>query len=215
MKIIGHRGARGLAPENTIAGFKKAIKLGVDMIEFDVRVTKDHVPIVHHDAKVSDDSGNHLTIKDTNWKELKSHKPDLPKLVEVLGLIEGKVPLYIEVKGGVDVGTIILELKQYDHEFLLGSKSQSILRKLHKAFPEVPKIIIEPISSIRAVWRAHQVNANVLSMYQHILWPTAIRKLTKRGYEVWSYTINDAEKAKRYKEAGLAGVVTDYPDRLL
>ena len=215
MKIIGHRGAAGLVPESTIASFKKALDLGVDMVEFDVHVTKDHIAIIHHNSTVIDDSGNKLKIAQSSYKELKRHKTDLAKLSEVLKLIDGRIPLYIEVKTGVDVGPVILELNHYKHEFLLASKSQKTLRKLHEAFPEVPKIIIEPISAIRAVWRAAQVNTRILSMNQMFLWPSVINKLSKRGYEVWAYPVNSPEKAKRWEKAGLAGIVTDFPDRFV
>lgn len=213
MKIIGHRGAKGLAPENTIVGFRKAIELGVDMIEFDVRVSKDHYPIVHHSSVARDDGGKKLIIDKTNYKELKAHIPDLATLEEVLKFIGGRVPLYIEVKIGVDVGPVILELQQYHYKFYLASKSQKILRKLHVAFPKVPKIVIEPFSAIRAVWRSSQVGTRTLAMNQLFLWPGVIRKLSNRGFELYAYPVNDRAKAERWKRYGLAGVVTDFPDR--
>lgn len=208
MKIIGHRGAAGLAPESTTASFEKAIELGVDAIEFDVHVTQDHIPIVHHNSKIDD-----RKISQTKYKILKKNKKELLTLKETLKLINGRVPVGIEVKTGVDVGPIILELNRYEGKFLLGSKSQKNLLKLHQAFPNTPKIVIEPFSSVRAVWRAAHVNTNILVMNQLFLWPGVIRKLKNRGYEVWAYPVNDPHKAKRWEESGLAGVVTDFPDR--
>lgn len=208
MKIIGHRGAKGLAPENTIAGFKKAIELGVDMIEFDVMVTKDHHAVVHHDSNL-----NGRKINQTKYADLIKHKSDLPSLKEVLKFIDGRVPLYVEVKMGVDVGPVILDLNHYKHEFFLSSKSQKTLLKLHQAFPDVPKIVIEPFSAIRAIWRSAQVGTRTLAMNQLFLWPGVIKKLHSRGFELYAYPLNDPDKAKRWAEYGLAGVVTDFPDR--
>lgn len=213
MKIIGHRGAKGLAPENTIAGFKKAIELDVDAIEFDVRVTKDHVPVICHNSVLKTKNGNRHKIAETDYKELKKHQPNMPTLNQTLKFVKGRVPLYLEVKLGVDVGPVILELNHYPHKFYLASKSQKTLRKLHLAFPEAPKIVIEPFSAIRAIWRAARVNTRILAMNQLFLWPGVIRKLKNRGYELWAYPLNDPTKAERWERYGLAGIITDFPDR--
>jgi glycerophosphoryl diester phosphodiesterase len=213
MKIIGHRGAKGLAPENTIAGFKKAIELNVDAIEIDVLVTKDHHPVIHHDSTIKLKNGNRLKIAETAFRELKKHKADMPDLGQTLKFVKGRVPLYLEVKMGVDVGPIILELNHYNGKFYLASKSQKTLLKLHQAFPDAPKIVIEPFSAIRAIWRAAHLNTRILAMNQLFLWPGVIRKLKSRGYEVWAYPLNDPRKAERWEQSGLAGVITDYPDR--
>ncbi len=60
-----------MAPENTIASFKKALALKIDGIEFDVRVSKDKIPVIHHDKELSDASGNKLAIRDGSLKELR------------------------------------------------------------------------------------------------------------------------------------------------
>lgn len=192
MLIIGHRGARGLAPENTIASIQKAIELGVDMVEFDVRVTAQGRAVLHHDKLPKDTS-------------------QLDSLTDVLKFVAGKVPLYVEIKPGENIAPIIAALKKYKGRFLLASKSQKTLRQLHKAMPEVPKIVIEPWSGMRARRRASQVNAKVIAMDQRWLWSGFI-KMISRKYEFWSYTINNPSQAKRWQKYGLAGVITDYPN---
>lgn len=213
MKIIGHRGAKGLAPENTIAGFKKALEHNVDQIEFDVRVTKDGIPIIHHNAELGDASGNKLQIKKTNYQELKRHKSDLVSLKEVLDFIDGAIDLYVEVKSRVDTKPIIKVLSRYKHPYALGSKSQSILFDLQRDLPKIPKIIIEPWSGLRATYRAKQVNTNIISMNQLFLWSGFIKSMYRRGYELYAYPVNDPKRAKRWQMHGLAGVITDFPDR--
>jgi len=73
MKIIGHRGARGLAPENTIASLMKAIEHHVDEIECDVRVTKDQVAVLMHNGHLIDQSGTKLAISQHSYAELLAH----------------------------------------------------------------------------------------------------------------------------------------------
>ena len=213
MKIIGHRGARGLAPENTIASLKKAINCAADEIEFDLRVTKDHVPILNHNQTLVDASGNKLNVSDSTYLELKAHKPNLATLQEALDATEN-IPLYIEVKGGEPVEPIANILKTIPaNRFCLGSKNQKTLRELHKQMPNVKMVVIESISGIRATHRAKQVDTKTLSMYSRGLWFGFIKAMSARGYELYVYTVNDPKKAQRWAKYGLAGTVTDYPDR--
>src|SRR5581483_10021086 len=185
MKIIGHRGARGLAPENTIASLKKALELGVDRIEFDVRVTIDHIPVIFHDETLIDHSGDKLPLNRTTYQELKNHKPGLASLQEVLDFIKGRVPLYIEVKMGSDCGPIVRELKKYQGDYWLGSKSQRTLLELHRQLPKVPKVVIESWSGVRARYRAKQLDTRILSMYQRFLWSGFIVAVHRGGYELY------------------------------
>ena len=69
--IIGHRGASAVAPENTMAAFREAITAVADGIEFDVRLTKDHVPVVIHDSSLRRTAGLCSRIADSTWSELK------------------------------------------------------------------------------------------------------------------------------------------------
>ena len=215
LKIIGHRGARGLAPENTIVSLLKALGCKVDMIEFDVRVTKDDVSILHHNRTLRDESGNKLGIEQHTYEELKEHKPDLATLDDALKALSGKVPLCIEVKRKVSIEPVVQTLKNYKHEFFLASKSQKTLLGLHRALPNVPKIVIESWSGLRAVYRAKQLGTKRLSMNHLFLWSGFIRARKRRGYELYAYPLNDPKKARRWAKYGLGGVVTDFPDRFL
>ena len=213
LKIIGHRGARGLAPENTITGLLKALEYKVDMIEFDVRVSKDGVAVLHHNRTLQDASGNKLGIEQHTYGELKEHKTDLTTLDDALKTISGKTLLYIEVKRNVPIKPIVQTLKNYKHKFFLASKSQKTLLELHHALPNVPKIVTEPWSGIRAIYRAEQLGTKTLSMNQLFLWSGFIATMKHRGYELYTYTLNDPQKAKRWAKYGLSGLVTDFPDR--
>lgn len=213
MKIIGHRGARGLAPENTLISLRKAIEHKVDMVEFDVRVTKDNKVILNHNPYIRDAANNKLVITKHSYKELREHKPDLPTLTQALQVLNGKVPIYLEVKPRVDTKPVIRVLKEVAPKGLwLASKSQKVLRELHAAFPETPKIVIEPWSGVRAHLRAHQVGTKVIAMNKLWLWWGFIRGFKNSDWQLYAYTLNNPAKAKRWQRWGLSGVVTDYPD---
>ncbi|HEX7633261.1 MAG TPA: glycerophosphodiester phosphodiesterase [Candidatus Saccharimonadales bacterium] len=219
MIIIGHRGARGLAPENTIEALKLGLKHDVDELEFDLRLTKDGVVILHHDPYITDPSGERLTIKDHGYDELLAHKADLATFEQVLQTIGHPVPLYVEVKPGEPTKPIIKIIKSYLQHgwqpkyFLLGSFSQKTLLELHAALPDIEKIVIEKWSGVRAHYRAKQVGTKRLAMNQRWLWWGFIRAVARSGYKLTAYTVNNPRQAARWTKYGLYGIVTDYPDR--
>lgn len=219
MKIIGHRGARGLAPENTIASLQKALEHHVDELEFDLRVTRDGTVILHHDSSLVDPDGQHRVIADHTYEDLKRHKKDLATFDEVLTVIGRPVPLHVEVKRGERVGPIVKIIRAYlekgwkTDDFLLGSKSQKTLLELHEALPDIEKVVIEPWSGVRASRRARQVGARRISMNQLWLWRGFIRMVSRSGKQLSAYPLNNPRKARRWARSGLYGAITDYPDR--
>lgn len=219
MEIIGHRGACGLAPENTIASFRKALEHHVDGIEFDLRVTKDAVVIVHHDSHLTDPNGKQLAVAESTYKELHAHKKDLVTFEELLKTIGHPVPLFVEIKPGEPVQPIIKIIKARLAEgwkpeyFRLLSFSQEILLELQAALPDIEKVVLEKWSGVRASQRARQLGTKRVIMRQRWLWWGFIRQVAKSGYKLGGYSIDDPEKAKRWQRWGLYTVVTNYPDR--
>lgn len=219
MKIIGHRGARGLAPENTLASLHKALEHHVDMLEFDLRVTKDGVVILHHDRFMIYAGGRRCVIAKTTYKELLAHKPDLATFEEVLEQIGHPVTLYPEVKRGEPTAPIIKIIKSHlekgwrPEHFRLASFSQPILLELQASLPDITKTVLETWSGVRATYRARQLGSNHILMNQRWLWWGFIRGMSRRGYKLGAYTINNPAQAKRWEKYGLRAVVTDYPDR--
>jgi glycerophosphoryl diester phosphodiesterase len=219
MKVIGHRGARGLAPENTIASLKKALQHNVDEIEFDLRVTKDGVVVLHHDRDIIDPNGKHRRIAKYTYEELLAHKPDLATFVEALDSVNRAVPLYIEVKPGEPTAPIVSIVREYlkntgrPEDFYFGSYSFKVLQALHSALPDIKTIVIDNWSGVRAMHRARKLGTKQLSMNRFWLWSGFIRATSRAGYQLVSFTVNDPKQARHWERAGLYGVVTDYPDR--
>jgi glycerophosphoryl diester phosphodiesterase len=219
MIIIGHRGARGLAPENTIAALRKALEHQVDEIEFDVRVTSDGIAILIHDAHLTDAGGNHLVVDRHSYAELLEHKADLTTLVQVFDEVGNQKPFYIEIKPGVSIAPVIAAIDYaLKHGFTaadlrVGSYSQTILKEVHQAFPDITMIVIERWSGVRASWRARQLGTRRIAMNQRWLWWGFVGPVSKRGWQLTPYTVNSEKQAKGWERLGLYGIVTDYPDR--
>lgn len=238
MKVTGHRGAKGLAPENTIAGFRKALEHNVDEIELDVRISSDGKPVLSHDPHITDQSGARLSITATPLVELKQHKSDLTTLEEALDYINCRCPVIIEVKPGEPTGPIIAIIRRYlksgeysEKDLLVSSYSQHVLLQLHEALPGLQTIVIEDWSGVRATRRARELGTKRISMLEIWLWGGFIKAMNRSGYQLYSFpnktprkerffarlglgnASNNPAKALRWAKSGLAGVITDYPDR--
>jgi glycerophosphoryl diester phosphodiesterase len=104
MKIVGHRGAEGYAPENTLLSFEKAIELGCDRAELDVRLSKDGEIFVMHDAAVDRTTDGHGLVAEMTGDELKNLNcpsgQKIPTLQEAIDVCKGKIDLQIELKAG-------------------------------------------------------------------------------------------------------------------
>jgi glycerophosphoryl diester phosphodiesterase len=218
MKIIGHRGAKGLAPENTVASFRRALECGVDGIELDVHLTSDGVLVCTHDAAIIAPDGTEYAIPNHTYDELLAQKPDLATLDEAIMAVNRKVPIVIEIKKGTPTEPVITTVQDYldrgwqmdDFEFC--AFEQPPLVELHDAFPRTELIVNERWSSVRATWRARQLHSRRISMKAKWLWRGYLRMMRRGGWKVSSFIINDVTRARKW-EPYLYSIYTDYPDR--
>jgi glycerophosphoryl diester phosphodiesterase len=214
MIIIGHRGAKGQAPENTLAAIQAGLGSGVQEIEIDARITSDDVVILGHEDHIGS-----TTIADSTFRQLLKIQPDLATLDSAIKLINKKVPIYLEVKPGVAPGPVVAVINSYlskgwkpDH-FLFASFSYPLLEQLHAELPQIPVIINEMWSGVRATFRARKMNTKRISIYRYSLWSGFISAMTRRGYHISVFPLNDVDKANKWAKRGLYGVITDYPER--
>jgi glycerophosphoryl diester phosphodiesterase len=218
MKIIGHRGARGLAPENTLASINKAIEYHVDAIEIDLRVTKDKQVVLHHDKALKQPNGEKSNLSELTLRELKEHKPDIVTLSEVIKIAGNNQVFILEIKSFLDCKEIIKEIKKItsskfsSDNLLIGSKSQLALEFMHHELPAVKKVVIERWSGVRARRRAKKVGTNIIFMNYHFIWYGYIKSAKLSHLELYPYALNNPKKAMRWFKYGIAGVITDYPD---
>lgn len=218
MKIIGHRGAKGLAPENTVASFKRALDHHVDAIELDVHLTRDNQLVCSHDPAIVTPNGKWHSISRHTYAELLKHKPDLTTLSQAIAAVNRRVPIVIEIKKRTPAAPVIECVQGFldkgwrlsDFEFC--SFVQAPLLALRKAFPAAELIPNEQWSSVKACKRARQLGSDRISMKQRWLWRGYLRVMQQRGWKVSSYTINSVARGRRW-EPYLYALYTDYPDR--
>ncbi|HLZ14779.1 MAG TPA: glycerophosphodiester phosphodiesterase [Candidatus Saccharimonadales bacterium] len=222
-KVIGHRGARGLAPENTLAAIEAGIGAGADEIEIDVRVTRDGVPVLNHNPFLQDNQGNdmpHVRIHEQNYAELLTRKDSLATLEEAIRLANRRMPMIIEVKPKVHISPVVKTIQAFLGEgwqpgdFLLASFSQRTLRALHRELPQLEPIVLEHISMVIARMRAKEVGARRIGLNHHIVWWGLVSAVKRGEYQLSVHTLNDPRKARRWAKRGLYAIVTDYPARI-
>lgn len=218
MLIIGHRGAKGLAPENTKKSLQSALDYNVDAIEIDVRNTADNVPVLNHDPFILN-NGEKLYINKNKLVDLKRIKTNLITLDEAMRFIAAKKQLVIEIKPEVDTEAIVICIKnRLNNEWKakdikLSSFSYKVLIQMKKSIPEIDLIVNEKWSGVRGTRRAKKLNTKYITMNQRWLWGGFIKSLSRSNYKLSAYTVNDPGKAKKWAKYGLYAVITDYPDR--
>ncbi|MBR4863144.1 MAG: glycerophosphodiester phosphodiesterase [Oscillospiraceae bacterium] len=152
--VLGHRGIKAKYPENTLLSFEKAIALGVDLIEFDVNITADGVPVVIHDCTIDRTSDHTGAVREYTLEELKSFDfgikfgeefagMQIPTLEEVLSLAAGypRLLLNVEIKDMTyeTVDKTIAMLKRFDLEerSVIASFDAEMIRYTKRAYPHM------------------------------------------------------------------------------
>jgi len=230
MIIIGHRGAMGYEPENTLLSFQKAIDLQVDMIEFDVHHCQSGELVVIHDEKVNRTTdGQGFVAKKTlvELKELDAGKGEkIPTLEEALDLIDKQVKVNIELKGKNTAEATLKIIQKYIgsslarneknwtyNDFLVSSFDSpqlEILRDLDKDIDLAVAIDADPLDYIEFSQRlkAYSIHPIVKRTDKKF-----VELAHQNNLKVFVWTV-DPKEVQRMKEIGVDGIFMNYPDKI-
>lgn len=194
MKIIGHRGAAGLALENTIASIKAARKAGVDAIEFDIRLTADHQFVLCHDQTLSRISEHEHVVKEAaleHIKEVMLHNGErLPTLADALEAA-GNTPVVIEAKGSGWASHLASFLDSYPPlDATVISFNHRELGKFAKLSPGIPVYAIERTKPFDAIQFAKQNGFTGVDMNFWLLNPLTYWMARRKKLDIIVYTVN-------------------------
>lgn len=194
MKIIGHRGAAGLALENTLESIKAAIEAGVDAIEFDVRMTADGQFVVIHDQTLSRVSKHHHIVKEIDSDYIADvvlHNGErLPTLAEALQTA-GSTPVVIETKGSGWAARLAAFLDNYGPvDATVISFNHRELGMFAKLSPAIPTFAIERTKPFDAIQFAKQNKFTGVDMNFWLLNPLTYWMARRKGLEIMVYTVN-------------------------
>lgn len=212
---IGHRGAKAYEVENTIDSFRRAIELGVNAIELDVRKTKDDKLIISHDDTLKRVFGIDVKISETELKDLEElTKNKIVRFQDALRFIDKKVSkILVEIKEVGYEKKIFEEIKKeklLENTILISFYEDSI-RNVRKIDPKIDTGLIyarhkNPIDT------ATNLNANYLVALYRFIHTKDVEKAHKNNLKVIVWTINTAEEAAQYIKKGVDGIATDKPD---
>lgn len=237
---IGHRGAMGYEPENTLRSFAKAISLGAVMIEFDVHLCQSGEAVVIHDEKVNRTTNGKGDVNKMTLAELKKlnagQGEKIPTLQEVIDGFKNKTKFVIEIKGvkpAAEVCRLIIKNK-IELEVIVSSNHIKTLLIINERLPQVKtaliyysaktkigqcflnffSLLIFPLAKIIILQRAKKAKVDAI----HPIYPLAtkkfVAKLHQLGYRVRPWVVNKEKTINKMKTVGVDGIISNYPDQL-
>jgi glycerophosphoryl diester phosphodiesterase len=234
--VIAHRGASRRAPENTLEAFRLAFQMGADAIELDVRLSRDGVPVVIHDAQVERTTDGTGKVQDLTWPELRELDAGawfaaafcgarIPELAAVLEDSARSGWINIELKNyatrGDDLEKAVVDLVRrtgLGRRVLLSSFNPLSLRAVARLAPDVPRALLTTESLpiyLRRGWFAFLARPDAYNLHGGQANMQSVSRIRSRGSRVCVWTVNDPAEAHRLHEAGVDGIITDEPDTIL
>lgn len=230
-KILAHRGSTETgAQENTLAAFQTAVDAGVTYIETDVQATKDGVAVLFHDRIVAASGKSVYLMRDFTYDEVDRYLSGLnglrlPQLSDAISKFPtAKFNLDLKTKEAVAATISVIKELRCENRVLVSSFSG---RRRRKALKQLPGVATSPnaflvlriwlavrLGLTKTLWRLLK-NVDVLQVPTHFSWlirfdnKAFIDKIHESGVEIHYWTINQVAEARRLKELGADGIVTD------
>lgn len=238
--VIGHRGAMGYAPENTLASFEDAIRRGADWLELDAQLTEDGEVVVMHDTSVDRTTNGHGLVRDLPLKRIKSldaggwYGPEfaqeyVPSLIDVIARFRARrtarrlpVGLVIELKtvrgsGGslADAVAALLQREQFTDRVVILSFDALALQEIHAANRQLPTgLLYSDEGEGSRIVEARDIGAHAIFPRKTCVTSKVVLAAHKAGLAVGTWTANTKNEMKRLLTCGVDAIATNYPDRL-
>lgn len=214
--VFGHRGASGLAPENTLASFAKAVELGVHGVELDVHASADGEAVVIHDERVDRTTNGRGLVRELALDALRQldagNGERIPTLAEVLQALPAHIVVNVELKSAGSAEPTAQALANARQDILVSSFDHMTLARFRHMAPNVP------CAPLAARWRdgletvALALDAWAVNLADRIASPEHIAAVARWGRCCFVYTIDDPARAKELQANGARGVITNRPD---
>ena len=234
MRIIGHRGARGEAPENTLGGFQYIHDLGIRAVEFDVRQLKDNELVIMHDDNFLRTTGTDKNIYQCSSSELQSYNQAsiwldwkkfevTPTLQHALNIMQDFEHIEVEVKAVTTMAEaekLVLELQKQLHGFEQTDVITSFDVKIHQTLKQQYStfkrgLLIEQDIKERAIEQALELGCCQIGWMNTLATDEIIHATQQAHLNISVWTVNDVERAKHLQSLGIDGLITDFPKMML
>ena len=233
-EIVAHRGVTTRYPENTIPAFQKAIELGADAVELDVRLTRDKIPVVFHYYYLEKLTSLHGPLFNYPYEQLRQAEfinesegidsVQIPTLVEVLDTIGGKIGLEIEIKGpepesAIIIGDILRKYKNLWGMIEITSYEIALLLNIRKQCPGIITDLLYPRSepwmdsdvvAYQAANLARLAMVRGVHLHPSQLSDQVTEYIRKSGFEIHAWDVNDERALKKSIEYHIPKICTDH-----
>jgi glycerophosphoryl diester phosphodiesterase len=232
MLIIAHRGASGNAPENTLAAFRKAVALGATFIETDLQLSRDARFVAIHDGTVNRTTNGQGAVHDMTLADLRKLDAGswfgsefagerIPTLEEILEFSrKNDVVFYLEIKPGAAWGgehALIGALRESGEipRAVVISFDAAIVLNLRKIEPTLMTGLLYDGQIENPLEKAVEIGARQLAIRGDLVTPALIAQAKKKDLQVVCWTVNHPAHMRMLAAAGVDGIMSDYPDRLV
>ena len=222
MLIIGHRGSQGTKPENTVASLREAMHADADMIEFDIRLTRDRIPVLSHNLHLYGTRKRELaflrryTLAELQRRTAGSEYP-ITTLDMAMRECFGRIYLNIELKEASAVGPTLDVISKYakterDWDSLLFSSFKPLaLRAIRRRVPHAALGMLHHRNPLGFVGWHKVLNLSAVGFHRLYINQIALEVAKRLGLFTYAYTVNRKNAAEKLAQQGIDGIVTDYP----
>ena len=218
VRIIGHRGAAGLAVENSLEAFETAFDHGVDGIELDVKFLHGKLMVFHDDTldRVTNTAGpiSSLTEQQLSQVRLLNGEP-IPTLADVWDITPPDVFINVELKGRSTGKPTAEFIRTHSHRYLLSSFIFDELRESISLRPETTKAILMREPSSKAFDTAAELQAQYIHLWDKFVDSELVNQCLNAGLQVSVFTVNESTRANELIAMGVSTLFTDVPGQLL
>jgi glycerophosphoryl diester phosphodiesterase len=224
MIAIGHRGAAGYEPENTLRSIRKALELDVPWIEIDVYFVDGRL-IVFHDDELDRTTNGTGSVQEQTFAYLRTldagKGEQIPTLEEVLDTVDHKAGVNIELKGKATAEPVVEVIRHYIQNkgwtydsFLVSSFDHPQILEAKRLDPAVRIGVLIDARPIFRATIAEKMDAYSINLDRRFVTRRLVKDAHRRGLKVFVYTVNEINDFQRMIAIGVDGVFSDYPDRV-
>lgn len=235
MLKIGHRGAKGHEPENTLVSFQKALDMQVDGIELDVHLSADGEIMVIHDESIDRTTNGKGFVNALSLRQLKAFRVNqtqnqrlsaalpqqIPTLKEVFDLVNQDCFINIELKSYEATDKVVTLIEKYVTKkgwkydrFLVSSFDWNALQQVAFLNDKIPIGVLTETDLDLALAFAKFIQAKSIHPYFHLLTKENTAQIQAKGLQVFPWTINELKDIQKIKTFNVNGIITDFPNRI-